>query len=70
MHWTPSKKLESFGETHLLASKETSVAGLHLSCQTDNSMLYLMALHHRQSLFVPEPPGEYLWSCTFSDIHR
>ena len=70
MHWTPSKKLEplpltsrrhltvcgtrvSWRNYHLLASKETCIAGLHLSCQTDNSM-YSMALHHRQSLYLPE----------------
>ena len=43
----------SWRNSHLLASKETCIAGLHLSCQIDNSTLYLMALRHRQSILGP-----------------
>ena len=35
----------SWRNSNLLASTETFIAGLHLSCQIDNSLLYLMALH-------------------------
>ena len=46
----------SWRNSHLLASKETCIAGLHLSCQIDKSLLYLMAPHHRQSIYPPESP--------------
>ena len=48
----------SWRNSHPLASKETCIAGLHLSCQIDNSLLYSMALHHQQSLYLPESPRE------------